>query len=271
MNTPSISPRFRLDRTPHQVLRLISGSAFAITSLFLSCLSTHAQSPFYEETFNSGGETVKLLNDATISGPGAGASGKTDDLCYDAENGLSQGPGPLASIVSELPSEPMEEFTITAWIKAKGATTGNILNTRGVVLSTGESNWYLRVNDSQGTGAGEKYYNSGTAISATPGEWQFVAVTWNRADNSARFYTGNKTSGTALATEIRQKGEAPLLGFSDPKFVRAIGNTYARSADGAFIGLIDNVRMFNKALEPEQLEAIRKADAENQPYAPALK
>lgn len=246
-------------------------SAIALTALLLLPASSRAEAPFYEETFNTGGETVKFFNDATISAPGAGVSGKTSDLAYDADNGLSQGPGPLAAIVSELPSEPMEEFTITAWIQPKGSTTGNILNTRGVVLTVGENNWYLRVNDSQGTGTGEKYYNSGRLDTSLPGEWQFVAVTWNRAENTARFYTGKKAGEAALAAEIKQKGEAPLLGFSDPKFVRAIGNTYARAADGAFIGKIDNVRMFNKALDATQLEAIRKTDTADEPYAPAAK
>ncbi len=235
------------------------------TVLLALAASARADKPFFEETFNQGGQNVQLFNDAFIASAGSGVSGKAEDLAYEAAAVPENVPGPSAKILAELPDSPLEGFTIVVWYKAGDTPfrSASIINTHGMVFSWDKNQWFLRVNDFGGQAGGDKYYGSGTSVDVSPGQWKFVACTWSRANNEAIFYFGDKAIPAEQISTARRNDTAPALTFGESRFPKTIGNTFVREANSTFPGNIDNIRLFDKVLTQDQIEQIRKGDLEN--------
>ncbi|MEI6279925.1 MAG: LamG-like jellyroll fold domain-containing protein [Verrucomicrobiae bacterium] len=233
---------------------------------FLLATSARGQQPFYEETFNDGGASLKLYNEAAIGAAGSGVSGKPGDAAYEAAAAEPGVRAPVATIISELPADSLQEFTMTVWFKPGADISGklaSLFNSHGIVLGWDGGQWLLRVNDRNGEKAAEKYYKAGTGIDAAPGDWKFLACTWSNAAKEAAFFVGDKTRAVEQETSVASKDPQPEMSFGDPKIPKAVGNTFVPAAAESFPGHIDDIRMFDKVLTVGQIEKIRQADLEN--------
>ena len=155
-------------------------------------------------------------------------------------------------------------LTISAWVKAKSTGEGDLAKIAGKDASLSGGAWQLAVISTCNIGSGfsqtyifQKLTSSGsTAVQkCAPSKslqfnvWQHVTVTWDgtTADsNGVRFFmngssTPNSGSGGGLA------GSDIALDFS-------IGNRPAD--DRTFDGLIDDVRLYNRVLSPEEVRRV---------------
>jgi hypothetical protein len=146
------------------------------------------------------------------------------------------------------------EFTIAAWIYPESygqAYEGAILHKfnaspLGLTHPTG---WALSLANTGGHPASLMFdgiHANSTAYS-DPGvislqTWQHVAVT--HAAGQLRFYVNGVLRGTKYGLHTVYQGTRPV----------SIGNDYAKSKD--FNGLIDDVRLYDRALPPEHLELL---------------
>ncbi len=230
--------------------------------LAIMAMPALAVSPIFEENFDQSGQSVELLNGATLGESGSGVSGKQGDASYQAAMPPEGSPGPLAKMTGGLPTNPFQEITVTSWYKfadvplTKGAS---LINTHGIVVYFEKDRWVLRINGAEGS----KYYASVPEFAFSPGTWKFLAVTWTPASNTATFYAGDTSTPVGMVSESKRNDNPQELTFGEDKFIKAIGNTFVREADGTFPGNIDDFRIYDKALDAGQLEKIRQADVQN--------
>ena len=181
--------------------------------------------------------------------------------------------GPVAVLKQRVTTAGLDEVTATFWYKPDANQLPVItpLDINGLTLITDKADeWTLRVGAK--VEAGKMYwFPSGKSPAwRTPGDWQFIAVTWKRNPSEVVWYQATKTQEVK---EARRKTsnltpEAGLMARNG-NWPDVIGNTAnSKSYDRAFSGSIDNVRIFGKALDVPAIEAVRQADLKN--AAPSL-
>jgi hypothetical protein len=148
----------------------------------------------------------------------------------------------------------VDGFTVTGWLKLDAVRKGayilrNAHQENGFDLHLGEAGAFvLRV--------------SGVEVVSAPrglleGEWMFFAVTWTRSRESSAvvaFYRGGVVPTSAISligqgtggSSVRDAGMALIVGNSAQK-------------DQPLEGLIDELRIYNEALNVDQLETLRKS------------
>jgi hypothetical protein len=166
----------------------------------------------------------------------------------------------------------LDELTVTAWYKTRGAIKGTttLFDAVGTTLIWDEKGvWTWRIGTKPAGDA--KWFYWFTTNNTAPvgswdnvGEWTFFAAVWKRAEAKVTFYQGSKSAASVMAGEkTRPEAVDPL--FENPKYERVIGNMQGPAKDRPFDGEIDDVRFFAKALDSATIEKIRQADLSNEP------
>ncbi|MCX6799375.1 MAG: LamG domain-containing protein [Candidatus Diapherotrites archaeon] len=174
-------------------------------------------------------------NDATVAGSPVWSSDCASGKCLQFDGSTTN-----YVIKNAFSGFPTTEITAEFWIKSSDATRD------GTPLSYASSqsdNDFLIFNY-RGFSIYRGSSSVGTAVSANDGAWHHIVVTWRSSDGQARLYKdgARRYSGTlAAGTSIKAGGA--LVVAQEQDFV---GGGFA--ADQAFVGYIDDVKIFNRAL-----------------------
>ncbi len=219
--------------------------------------------------------------------PGSGVSGLPKDRAWDGSAATVQGFETKTKAVNrnglvhdrdEKAIDNLSAFTIAFWFNADqplssaanrfffnantatkithGFTLRAVSRTSGGRRSHALEFW-PGLNGEETKPVVSQYFAPGTGYSKV-GEWVFVVMTWNggRVD----FYVGDRN------TPVKPAGSGAFSGsFGDDKRPLVIGNTAA--LDRGFDGKLDNFRLYDGALSPVAIEALRTADVAGQPGA----
>jgi hypothetical protein len=224
---------------------------------------------------------LKLENGAkfgdSTTGPFApGTPGQTLDLTSSVMNGA----GGVANLYSGNKEDHtgLESMTVTGWFNPSvtpidGARLVRVLGTSSGysgyhIRFTGARRLTLRVAKEGGSSADtSSSYNSETnAFSASPGEWQFFAVSWNK-DSGAKWYAATTAQAPGLAGQDATPGEMGRLSQ-----ILRLG---AEATTGnAFQGYLDDFRIYNSVLTEEQITEVYQSNGGDPnvgllPYPPA--
>lgn len=200
-------------------------------------------------------------NDGQLSGAAAWATGAFG-------SGLNFGPATGQVQVVDAPSlEPASTVTVSAWVNhlgspglyryivAKGAT-GCIAASYGL-YSGPEGGLQFYISRQHGT----TYLRSADAgAQVWDGRWHLVVGTFDGSD--LRLYIDGSEIGSAesypgpLVYELRNSNDL------------FIGN-YPGCAQHGFVGSIDEVRIWDRALSPQEVQALAPAAGQGPPSAPA--
>lgn len=196
---------------------------------------------------NNYGTTTNMANPSNAtSGWINGKRGNA--LNFDGGNDLVR--VPTNSLITDL--GPM---TISAWIKPRslgGGSLGKIV-VKDTALSTGYWQFFVCTNASVDTLCFSTIYGTQTlnAFAAGPalkyGEWQHVAMTWDGSQTATNVHLYINGVETTYQTQTNGSGASQ----SDAALDLIIGNR----GDGtrAFDGLIDEVRLYNRALTASEI------------------
>jgi hypothetical protein len=192
------------------------------------------------------------------SADGLGVSGLAGDRALDltAATGMNLA-GPYGQPVAETQSDLIfSAMTISGWYRVAEGTT----MTSGTSLfrnntTSPRSGWFLRwattdrLQFGVGNGTSDVTANSGNnSFGNNAGDWMFFAVSWDGAN--VTFYNGGislaatPVNTVALATTMAVDTQPMFIGRSS-------------SGGGAFDGLLDDLRIYNSALDSTLIEAIR--------------
>ena len=163
---------------------------------------------------------------------------------------LSVSPDQGENIVARSPdmSVGKGDFTVAAWIRPENLQEGGIVASgprerKGWILDLADARGRIRLETHQG------YQQSTGSLASKPdviqkGKWQHVAAVVKRGKGRARLWVNGYevASGSVLAADIE-----------DPSLVLSIG----RIPEGKrFHGQIDAVRLYRRALESDELQAL---------------
>lgn len=140
-------------------------------------------------------------------------------------------------------------ITISAWFKANTIKDAGIVSSYwwsywGTVRlrSTGNVEWYWY---DASTVAHSIASTTGSVI--TTGGWYHVTATFDKASTTATLYLNGQSVGTTTSPNIERGGVAnPLIGI----------HQQADLTTFAFNGLIDDVRIYNRALSASEISAL---------------
>ncbi|MFM7204352.1 MAG: LamG-like jellyroll fold domain-containing protein [Myxococcota bacterium] len=190
----------------------------------------------------------KGLNDGTYVG--AVTKGVTGALIGDTDTAISFS-GSTSDYVrfNAFKSHPSTAATFEFWMKSldksKNGTPYSYLTS-----TTTNTNDYL-IYDYQNLAL----YVNGSAITSgqvlTDGNWHHVVVTWNSSDGAARVYVDGvvKLQSTIAKGAVIAGGGVAMLGQEQD----CAGGCF--EASQAFIGVIDEVALYNVVLTPERVLA----------------
>ena len=146
------------------------------------------------------------------------------------------------------------DWTVSAWVK--GTASGMVVTKMGFVGGSNPDGWGMSVS-ANGTlgavlhksGVGTVNIFAGDGTTVTNGQWHHVAVVFNRTGAMIRYVDG-ASSGT-------QDSLASLNGQSidNPRQLR-IGARDQSGDEIYFNGLIDDVRVYGRALSPQEIAAL---------------
>lgn len=155
-------------------------------------------------------------------------------------------------------------WTIAAWVKAVtsgGGGYGRIVDKRSSLTDSSGVGYNLYVGDSYtgklrlfgvvGMTANAQSFSVDSALGEFPkNEWHHVAMTFNAAgDNKIKLYIDGKETGYATQT-------AGTGSVTDDSAVNLRIGNYAGSTARAFDGQVDDVRVYNYPLTPNQLQMV---------------
>ena len=185
------------------------------------------------------GNTGSLVNMSTTTSSVPGKVGQALKYVDVNNTGVNVGTGSSLNITGNL--------TISAWIKPSvlATNTGRIFDKRSVT-----SGYYFSIRNNTGlrriqlnTGGADTISNN-NAI--TLGVWQHVAVTYTSSGGIISFYVNGVPQG-------RTTGEAAITDSS--AISAAVGRIAAATTDN-FDGLIDEVRVYNRALTHQDIQRL---------------
>ena len=278
------------------ILPSLRSCAFIFAAVLVPAATTHAQKLLLSYDFNeasptyssSGAVKAKLKgkgSEQKAGEPGSGVSGDSKDRAWDASAGTVQAFDPeskainrsaLAHDKDENGIDNLGAMTLVFWFNADQALSSAanrfVFNANSTTKPT--HGFYIRAVSRAGGGRRSyalefapgqngaetkpivsQYFTPGTGY-AKVGEWVFVAMTWNggRVD----FYVGDRN------TPAKPAGSGVFSGpLGDEKQALVIGNTGANNR--GFDGKLDNFRLYDAALSPVAIEALRTADVAGKP------
>jgi hypothetical protein len=153
-----------------------------------------------------------------------------------------------------------KDFTISAWIKPEE------LSGVQAIVSKIEGNTH-RPYVFQTDGGRLKFCNTyGYNVFDVAGgrltkDWQHVAVTMDDALN-VRLYVDGREVASATATRDAKRSEYPVI-------IGTYGGKFLGQGDAAFHGLIDEVRIYGRALAPAEVASLARA-SEREEYVAGL-
>ncbi len=183
-------------------------------------------------------------NTATITGATRISGIKGDAMSFAAANDKVQAPNSATLTISG-------SMTLEAWIKPASLSTAP----HPIILkgATWPSNYSLSLEGSRllwKWGGGSKYYYSNAVVQA--GVWQHVALSYDSTSKAVRFYV----NGVAQGTDVESLAPTPVAG---PLYIGS-------SEDGnRFLGAIDEVRIYKRALSADEVNA-DKNEAASAPF-----
>ncbi|MFA5173438.1 MAG: LamG-like jellyroll fold domain-containing protein [Candidatus Paceibacterota bacterium] len=198
--------------------------------------------------FDSSGKYVN----ATISGATSGVAGKIQRaLSFNGTSNYAR-----ASGFTDLGTSN-QAYTFMGWVKlGTGETDGNIIHMSSVIGGTG---WCIPPVAIAGGKIRGYSYNSGAVsvtgtTTLTPGIWYHFANTWS-ATNGLRIYLNGKLEASTAQANYTASGASNFIFFGlDPS--SCSGNV------GWFSGLIDEVRIYNRALSEKEIKDLYKETEE---------
>ncbi len=159
----------------------------------------------------------------------------------------------------------LDALTITAWVKSKVTDTD-----KGLLIfetPTGNDDRDLRYDAAGINGGGVNVIKVGLTIATEGGDttlqaessdgsqttdWQHLAMVWASGQDLQLYINGELDS----LTFSRGAGAGRLTGYS----TMTIGKAAKDTPDSSWDGLIDEIRIYNKALTEEQVQAAMRSD-----------
>lgn len=203
----------------------------------------------------------------TTDRSGSGNHGVLDDFAaepwVDGKRGSAldfDGSNDMVQIATSTIYNDMTMISITAWIRPNSIGE----NSRGRIVdkadaTTPTSGWIFNLTDIDnpnsftfqvdGTGTGDLYCRTG-ANTVQMGVWQHVAFSWTGTFNDADTITMYR-NGIPVPCATSQNGTTRV---TDNTSSMRIGND--KSASRTFAGIIDEVRVYNRALSASEVRAI---------------
>ncbi len=175
--------------------------------------------------------------------------------------------------------DTMQSFTLTTWVNMRSspANTDRLLGRLGPNPFPG-FDFMVGTPNSGTLGAGNfklaMAVDSSTAIASTAdtgadGIWRFVALTYDgslTADN-VRFYTGSTIEAVAqLGNTVTRNAGAVNTTATEFR----VGGTTATTADRTPPAWLDDVRVYDTVLSPQELEAVRQVSVVPEPGTATL-
>jgi len=191
------------------------------------------------------GNTGAMINMSTSTSPAKGKIGQA--LKFDGVDDYVD----VGDPASEVLDFGTGNFSLAAWINVKAKSGAlRIINKRDTAsqkgyemyIENGNNNLSLFISNGVNT-----FGNSGdSTINLRDGNWHYVVVTFDRGGN-ANYYTDNKI-GTPR--NISASGNSSISNTQDVHI--GMYNT----ATNYFLGLIDEVRVYNRALSASEVKAL---------------
>lgn len=189
------------------------------------------------------------------SSPGVGGKGLALDLTSTPSMGAPQGANAATISSSDLADNDLSKtwsaMTITGWYKAAGEPMANIVLLRHSPAAN--AGWTLKFQGPEQLllSVGKANLKSDAAYTGGSDSWQFFAVTWT-SDAEVKWYVG--TENTAIEPAGVVPGRVEMSGGG-----AGFGMGRANSGGGSFRGFLDDIRIYDKELSAEEIEAIRKS------------
>ncbi|WOO40318.1 LamG domain-containing protein [Rubellicoccus peritrichatus] len=189
---------------------------------------------------------------------GSGVSGLAGDRAVDFGSiAVSMGgAGGLGNFISETNSDlsPLSAMTVTGWYRVADGTDldgGQIIRNNG-----GNGGWSIsfvsaeRMQFAFGTGTETLNLRTSTGIyNSNGGDWVFFAVSWDGSD--LLFYQSD------ISTSITAPASTVALSATMAEDTQSFSLGRSNSTSGAFDGLLDNIQVYDSALNQTAIEAIR--------------
>jgi hypothetical protein len=249
-------------------------SLSATIAILFSCVSLPAAVvPILQERFNDT-SSLEYLNGAEQGPDKSGVSGKAGDKAYSAKVDVpdpSQ-PQPGAMLLdSSLLSNDLRQFTVTLWYKTNREVQDpdSLLHLGGFYLLWDKvRGWTMRLELPPGGEPFSSWFNAGIKgpllASNAEGEWIFYAISWDLDARTCVIYQGTTSESVEV---FRDQTNFEVPGPVKAAATNAIGNNFDSKGNTVgtrpFSGGIDNIRIYDKALDHSAIEAIRTADLAN--------
>ncbi len=259
--------RFRKSilRTISATICLTAGvSSFALADLVAFYSFDNATNPLE----NTSGEAPGLIELAEVAPSWEASSGFNGSGCYTFSNQR------LMALIDVSPDK-MPQMTWGAWVNTQSLSRTKVLGhdnngwDRTIGLDerlTATTNGTMRyttytgsdpingTNTTSDTDNGPLESTASTDLSPdTIGTWVFIAASYDQATKTINFYLDKDATSTSDA--LLSVTESGAFDSGHPTF--AIGSTRPNSNSSPWSGLIDNVFVYNEALTPAQITAIR--------------
>lgn len=167
----------------------------------------------------------------------------------------------VQATIPPLPLLTVNDYTFTAWIKTKQDGTIVALAVPGKKwLSQGKT--FFIGGQSIGMDIGWVGYAGGSHQNIKDGRWHHVALVQERG--SQRFYVDGAEAGHGRLEAGPTPADAVLmLGYTSPNF--------PNNGRNQFNGQMDDIRVFVKALKPEEIEQIANEKSSKEPTGQLLR
>jgi hypothetical protein len=232
--------------------------AFVFGSLVISQVSGQvdegliAYFKFDKEDKKTLTDSSGLGNDATISGDVEWVEGKYNKgLQFDGELSYADVPGGTFG--------PFEAVTITAWIKLEQMPTTHSYNIAGMTTGPGQGFYVELYSVNLAAWQCGPDMNASTPYVATFGEWHHVAGV----------YTGEQILLYIDGEEKAQGAGTTLPGVAALPFRISGDHSETANWGGSIDGVIDEVRLYDRALTPDEIKDTMEESGDGAAVAPA--
>jgi hypothetical protein len=183
-----------------------------------------------------------------------GGAGKSLNLTSTGSMGGAQGAfGNIAAASTSVSN--LSAMTVSGWFNASAAPTNGVTLLRA--SSGGNNGWQITFIGGQqmrllvGDGSAATNYNSNaTAFAGAANTWQFFSVSWT-ALGGATWYVGSPSSSATAAGS-----NATARTMNSNSFQVSLGRS-GTGAGNAFYGYLDDIRIYDTALDATAIESVR--------------